>query len=63
MGPRLFDRRGSLLDRRASAFDLSLARAGWAYRAIDTSHNPAHFDYAPEGLTYDLDIPLRSIAG
>ena len=32
-------------------------------RAIDTSNHPAQFDYAPEGLTYDLNIPLGSIAG
>ena len=31
-------------------------------RAIDTSDHPAQFDYAPEGLTYDLNIPLRSVA-
>ena len=30
-------------------------------RAIDTSSHPAVFNYAPEGLTYDLDIPLASI--
>ncbi len=30
-------------------------------RAIDTSAKPAVFDYACEGLTYDLDIPLTSI--
>jgi two-component system CheB/CheR fusion protein len=30
-------------------------------RAIDTSDHPAQFDYDPEGLTYDLSIPLRSI--
>ncbi len=30
-------------------------------RAIDTSENPATFDYALEGLTYNLNIPLTSI--
>ena len=30
-------------------------------RAIDTSARPATFDYATEGLTYDLDIPLTSV--
>ena len=30
-------------------------------RAIDTSGHPAEFNYAPEGLTYHLDIPLASI--
>jgi two-component system, chemotaxis family, CheB/CheR fusion protein len=29
--------------------------------AIDTSGHPAEFNYAPEGLTYHLDIPLVSI--
>ena len=31
-------------------------------RAINTPEHPAIFDYAPEGLTYDLDVPLSSIA-
>jgi two-component system, chemotaxis family, CheB/CheR fusion protein len=30
-------------------------------RAIDTSARPAVFDYATEGLTYDLNVPLTSI--
>jgi two-component system, chemotaxis family, CheB/CheR fusion protein len=30
-------------------------------RAIDTSAKPATFDYATEGLTYDLNVPLTSI--
>lgn len=31
-------------------------------RAINTSERPAKFDFAPEGLTYDLEIPLSHIA-
>ncbi len=30
-------------------------------RAIDSSARPAEFNYDPEGLTYDLDIPLALI--
>lgn len=30
-------------------------------RAVDVSSRPATFDYATEGLTYDLDVPLKSI--
>ncbi len=30
-------------------------------RAVDTSSRPATFDYATEGLTYDLNVPLKSI--
>ena len=30
-------------------------------RAIDTSARPAVFDYATEGLTYDLNVPLIAI--
>jgi two-component system CheB/CheR fusion protein len=30
-------------------------------RAIDSSERPATFDYATEGLTYDLNVPLTSI--
>jgi two-component system, chemotaxis family, CheB/CheR fusion protein len=30
-------------------------------RAVDTSTHPATFDYATEGLTYDLTVPLTSI--
>ena len=30
-------------------------------RAVDTASRPAVFDYATEGLTYDLDVPLNSI--
>ncbi len=30
-------------------------------RAIDTASRPATFDYATEGLTYDLDVPLNLI--
>ena len=30
-------------------------------RAISTATSPAEFDYAPEGLTYNLDVPLGSV--
>ncbi len=30
-------------------------------RAVDTASSPATFDYATEGLTYDLNVPLNSI--
>lgn len=31
-------------------------------RAIGTAANAAKFDYAPEGLTYNLDVPMSSIS-
>ncbi len=31
-------------------------------RAINDGGQPAKFDYAPEGLTYDLNVPLDSIS-